>query len=221
MAVKRVSRSFKDISLSFDAHPVTKDLTVLKNENAITRSVRNLIQTIPTERFFNSVLGSEVRDSLFDFVDFGTASVIQDQIVITLQNFEPRIDNIRRRNHKRYMRIFEKYEEYFYLPRPTEKSDPSWFAFPLTIKDGAPFTRSDICQFLEDNKIQTRQYFGGNIMLNPGYTHLMDSEDVIKRFPNARKVTTDTFFLGTSPVLNREKINYVGDKIDEFFKGLK
>ena len=49
----------------------------------------------------------------------------------------------------------------------------------------------------------------------------MDSEDVIKRFPNARKVTTDTFFLGTSPVLNREKINYVGDKIDEFFKGLK
>ena len=94
MAVKRVSRSFKDISLSFDAHPVTKDLTVLKNENAITRSVRNLIQTIPTERFFNSVLGSEVRDSLFDFVDFGTASVIQDQIVITLQNFEPRIDNI-------------------------------------------------------------------------------------------------------------------------------
>ena len=95
MAVKRVSRSFKDISLSFDAHPVTKDLTVLKNENAITRSVRNLIQTIPTERFFNSVLGSEVRDSLFDFVDFGTASVIQDQIVITLQNFEPRIDTIK------------------------------------------------------------------------------------------------------------------------------
>ncbi len=95
MAVKRVSRSFKDISLSFDAHPVTKDLTVLKNENAITRSVRNLIQTIPTERFFNSVLGSEVRDSLFEFVDFGTASVIQDQIVITLQNFEPRIANIR------------------------------------------------------------------------------------------------------------------------------
>jgi len=95
MAVKRVSRSFKDISLSFDAHPVTKDLTVLKNENAITRSVRNLIQTIPTERFFNPVLGSDVRDSLFEFVDFGTASVIQDQIIITLQNFEPRIDNIR------------------------------------------------------------------------------------------------------------------------------
>ena len=94
MAIKRVSREFKDISLSFTPHPITKDLTILKNENAIKKSVRNLVQTIPTERFFNSVLGSEVRDSLFDFVDFGTASVIQNEILITLENFEPRIDNV-------------------------------------------------------------------------------------------------------------------------------
>ena len=93
MAIKRVSRAFKDISLSFTPHPVTKDLTILKNENAIKKSVRNLVQTIPTERFFNSAIGSEVRDSLFDFVDFGTASVIQNQIQITLENFEPRIEN--------------------------------------------------------------------------------------------------------------------------------
>ena len=84
MAIKRVSRAFKDISLSFSPHPITKDLPVLRNENAIKKSVRNLIQTIPTERFFNSVLGSEVRDSLFEFVDFGTASVIQNQILFTL-----------------------------------------------------------------------------------------------------------------------------------------
>ena len=94
MAIKRVSRAFKDISLSFTPHPTTKDLPVLRNENAIKKSVRNLIQTIPTERFFNSVLGSEVRDSLFEFVDFGTASVIENQILITLENFEPRIDNV-------------------------------------------------------------------------------------------------------------------------------
>ena len=94
MAIKRVSRAFKDISLSFTPHPVTKDLTILKNENAIKKSVRNLVQTIPTERFFNSAIGSEVRDSLFEFVDFGTASVIQNQIQITLENFEPRIDNV-------------------------------------------------------------------------------------------------------------------------------
>ena len=94
MAINRTSRAFKDISLSFDPHPVTKDLTILKNENAIKKSVRNLVQTIPTERFFNSVIGSEVRDSLFNFVDFGTAAVIQSQIQITLENFEPRIENV-------------------------------------------------------------------------------------------------------------------------------
>jgi phage baseplate assembly protein W len=95
MAIKRVSRAFKDISLSFDPHPVTKDLPILRNENAIRRSVRNLVETIPTERFFNSLLGSEVRSSLFDFVDFGTASVIQDQIETTITNFEPRVTNLR------------------------------------------------------------------------------------------------------------------------------
>ena len=94
MAINRISRAFKDISLSFTPHPVTKDLTILKNENAIKKSVRNLVQTIPTERFFNSVFGSEVRDSLFDFVDFGTASVIQDQILNTIENFEPRVDDV-------------------------------------------------------------------------------------------------------------------------------
>ena len=94
MAIRRISRAFKDISLSFTPHPVTKDLTILKNENAIKKSVRNLVQTIPTERFFNSAIGSEVRDSLFEFVDFGTASVIQNQIEIVLENFEPRIENV-------------------------------------------------------------------------------------------------------------------------------
>ena len=95
MAVKRISRAFKDINLSFSPHPVTKDLTVLRNENAIKRSVRNIVQTIPTERFFNSILGSDVRGLLFDnFVDFGTASVIEDQIKIAIENFEPRVDNL-------------------------------------------------------------------------------------------------------------------------------
>ena len=94
MAIKRISRGFKDITLSFEPHPITKDLPILKNENAIRRSVRNIVETIPTERFFNSLLGSEVRSSLFGFVDFGTASVIQSQIEIAIDNFEPRVDNV-------------------------------------------------------------------------------------------------------------------------------
>jgi len=94
MAVTRISRAFKDISLSFDPHPVTKDLPILKNANAIVRSVRNLVETIPTERYFNSLLGSDVRSSLFDFVDFGTAAEIEEQIRTTVENFEPRVDNL-------------------------------------------------------------------------------------------------------------------------------
>ena len=90
----RISRSFKDISLSFTPHPVTKDLTVIKDANAIKKAVRNLVQTIPRERFFNPNLGTDIRGSLFDFVDFGTASVIQQQIQTTIENYEPRVDNL-------------------------------------------------------------------------------------------------------------------------------
>jgi phage baseplate assembly protein W len=94
MSVTRISRSFKDISLSFDPHPITNDLPVLVNQQAIRRSIRNLVQTIPTERFFNPILGSDVRQSLFEFVDFGTASDIRDQILNTISNFEPRVNDV-------------------------------------------------------------------------------------------------------------------------------
>ena len=95
MAFTRISRSFKDISLSFEPHPLTKDLPVLKNERAIIRSVRNIVETIPAEKFFNPLFGSDVYRSLFDFVDFGTASIIQEQIKTSLKNFERRIDNVK------------------------------------------------------------------------------------------------------------------------------
>ena len=90
----RVSRSYKDISLSFDPHPITKDLPVLKNANAIRRSVRNLVQTNPGERFFNPILGSSVYESLFDLVDFGSSSLIEQEIITTIENFEPRVNNV-------------------------------------------------------------------------------------------------------------------------------
>ena len=94
MAITRKSRAFKDISLSFSPHPVTKDLPVLLNERAIVRSVRNLVETIPTERFFNSLIGTDIRDSLFDNYSRTTVTVIEDQIRETVYNFEPRVDNL-------------------------------------------------------------------------------------------------------------------------------
>ena len=95
MAIQRKSRAFKDISLSFSPHPVTKDLPVLINERAIIRSVRNLVETIPTERFFNSLLGTDIRGSVFENFSRNTATIIDDQIRETVNNFEPRVDNVR------------------------------------------------------------------------------------------------------------------------------
>ena len=94
MAIERKSRAFKDISLSFSPHPVTRDLPVLVNERAIVRSVRNLVETIPTERFFNPLLGTDIRDSLFENFTRTTVTIIEDQIRDTVRNFEPRVDDI-------------------------------------------------------------------------------------------------------------------------------
>ena len=94
MAIPRKSRTFKDISLSFRPHPVTNDLPVLINERAIVRSVRNLVETMPSERFFNSLLGTDIRDSLFGNFSRTTVYVIEDQIRETIANFEPRVTNV-------------------------------------------------------------------------------------------------------------------------------
>ena len=94
MAIQRKSKAFKDISLSFSPHPVTRDLPVLVNERAIVRSVRNLVETIPTERFFNPLLGTDIRDSLFENFTRTTVTIIEDQIRDTIRNFEPRVDEI-------------------------------------------------------------------------------------------------------------------------------
>lgn len=94
MPVERVSKGFKDISFSFQSNPLNNDILVTKNETAIARSVRNLILTGPGERFFNPYLGSSVNKSLFENMDFGTAATIKDEITLTINNYEPRVDLI-------------------------------------------------------------------------------------------------------------------------------
>ena len=94
MAIQRKSRAFKDISLSFTPHPVTKDLPILANERAIVRSVRNLVETIPTERFFDSSIGTDIRDSLFENFERSTVMIIEDQVREVLDNFEPRVSDV-------------------------------------------------------------------------------------------------------------------------------
>ena len=94
MAIIRKSRGFKDISLSFLPHPITNDLPVLLNERAITRSVRNIVETIPTEKYFDSLFGTDVRDSLFENFTNSTVTILTDQIRTNILNYEPRVENI-------------------------------------------------------------------------------------------------------------------------------
>ena len=91
MPVERVSRGFKDISMSFQANPINNDIIGVKNDTAIARSIRNLIFTVPGERFFNENLGSKVSQTLFDTVDDISASAIRDEIEETIIKYEPRV----------------------------------------------------------------------------------------------------------------------------------
>tara|TARA_B100000925_G_scaffold1386_1_gene1083 strand:- start:4623 stop:5024 length:402 start_codon:yes stop_codon:yes gene_type:complete len=90
--LERVSRGFKDLSMSFQNNPLTNDLIALKNENAIARSIRNIVFTVPGEKFFNEDFGSEVSQLLFENVDNISALTVRDQIRQSITNFEPRVD---------------------------------------------------------------------------------------------------------------------------------
>ncbi len=92
MPLQRVSQSFKDISMSFGANPLTNDLIAIKNANAISRSVRNIVMTIPGEKPFNPDFGSNVRNLLFENMDSISAGLIVDEIRTSIQNFEPRVE---------------------------------------------------------------------------------------------------------------------------------
>ena len=89
--VVKISRAFKDISLSFTKHPVTNDVTVLKNEDAIKKSVVNLCRTRLNERFFNDLLGTSIEDSLFETNLDDISSFLEREITVLLKNYEPRI----------------------------------------------------------------------------------------------------------------------------------
>ena len=91
MPLERVSQGFKDISMSFKSNPLTNDLIALKNENAIARSVRNIVFTLPGEKFFNENFGSRISKLLFENVDDLTASSIKDEIERSIRNNEPRV----------------------------------------------------------------------------------------------------------------------------------
>jgi CDP-6-deoxy-D-xylo-4-hexulose-3-dehydrase len=132
----------------------------------------------------------------------------------------PMFHTKRKENHKRLTQIFTPYEEFFHFHKATDKADPSWFAFPITLKDRVPFKRSHFTCYMEDKKIQTRNYFGGNLLLQPAYSELSNAKKAKEYYPVATKVTIDTLFLGTSPVITEPQLDYVEQIVNEFFKSI-
>ncbi len=94
MPLQRVNNGFKDLSMSFQANPLSKDLIALKNTNAIARSIKNIVFTLPGEKWFNEDFGSRITASLFENINDVTASVIVDEIQDSITRYEPRVQFI-------------------------------------------------------------------------------------------------------------------------------
>ena len=175
------------------------------------------------DRFDNWLTGypDAIYDHRYVFDEIGyNLKPLDLQAAMGLQQLEklPALDSARRRNFASIEAIFEPYKEHFFLPSATDKADPCWFGYLMTVKPSAPFKKEDIVRFLEDNKIQTRSYFAGNILAHPGYRHYsFKYPNLTKSFPIAAVVTNYSFFLGTFAGLTDEKISYIKKIVDRFF----
>jgi CDP-6-deoxy-D-xylo-4-hexulose-3-dehydrase len=171
----------------------------------------NWLPSLPDEIFDHKYVYDEIGFNL---------KPIEIQAAIGLEQIKklPNIHQKRKDNFKKLYNIFAPFQDHFILPKATNNSDPSWFAFAITIKDNRKFNRSLMTNYLEEHKIQTRPYFAGNILLQPAYDGMMSYDDLNIKYPNARKVTTDTFFLGTSPVITDCQLDYIEEIVNNFMK---
>lgn len=122
----------------------------------------------------------------------------------------------RKTHFQEWKRIFSKYPQYFITPEATEGADPSWFAFIVTLKEDCPFKRDDLTKYLNDNLIETRNLFAGNMTKQPAY--LGKNWRIADHLNQTDYIMNNTFFLGTYPGLTDEMFNYVEEKLDEFVK---
>jgi CDP-6-deoxy-D-xylo-4-hexulose-3-dehydrase len=130
----------------------------------------------------------------------------------------PQFIAARQRNFRWLYKGLEPYQSFLVLPRWHAKADVSWFAFPITVRAKAPFTRQDLTQWLEQNKIETRFLFAGDIRQQPAYRDM--PHRVVGELSNSKQVLQGSFFIGVYPGLNRVHIDYIVDTIDRFFKQL-
>lgn len=127
----------------------------------------------------------------------------------------------RRANFEKWSDGFKQYEDYFILPEATRGSDPAWFAFPVTLRKKAGFTRTELTNYLSDNLIETRNLFGGNLLRQPAYLNIEHRQ--IGELENTDRIMNDTFFLGCYPGMGKEQIDHTMGIINQFLtsRGMK
>jgi len=125
----------------------------------------------------------------------------------------------RKQNFKAWLNIFSKYPDYFTTPKATEHSDPAWFAFIVSLKENAPFTRDQLTVFLNDHLIETRNLFAGNITKQPAFIN--KRWRIADHLNNTDYIMNNTFFLGTYPGLTSDMFDYAENVIDNFLNKIK
>ena len=125
----------------------------------------------------------------------------------------------RRANHARLKAALAPYQDFLILPEATPESDPSWFGLLLTVRDGSPFSRRELVQYLEDRQIQTRLLFGGNLLRQPAFRGV--AHRVVGGLENTDKIMNDAFFVGVYPGLSEAMLGYVAEVFADFFRTVR
>jgi CDP-6-deoxy-D-xylo-4-hexulose-3-dehydrase len=122
----------------------------------------------------------------------------------------------RKSNHKYLTEALKKYKEYFIFSQKSDKADPSWFGFIITLKEDAPFTRNQIVQHLENSKVATRMLFGGNLTKQPAYNG--KEHRIVSKLKNTNYIMKNSFWIGVYPGITEEMLKYVVGVFEDYLK---
>ncbi len=167
---------------------------------------------------FKGKIGGIPYDNKFIFSEIGYNFLpLEISSAFALAQFKklPEFLKKRKENYSDLLKFMETRSKYFILPSQTPKSETAWLAFPVIIKPGSPFKRLDIVKFLEENNIQTRPVFTGNILMQPGFKNI-ENKKATALFPNTDLIMRNAFVLACHHGLSTAQMNYLKRKIDEF-----
>lgn len=170
-------------------------------------------------RYQSEIKGLEHYDSRHLFIDMGyNLKITEMQAAFGIEQIKRMASFIeaRRRNWERIVKFLSDYDEYLILQKPTPRSKPVWFSVGITVRPGAPFKRYELVKWLEDHRIETRHFFGGNVVNQPAYRNVRFK--IVGELKNSELTTHNSFYIGCSPTLTEEMISYMAEMFSAFFK---